>query len=388
VIGRSSLCLMCFSNHTSRKHYHAAAGSKRRLMLTLWHLAAPTFIPAGYCQLMTVICQIALPLLVRELLQILEANPSEKVVREGLPYALLIFASSVINAFGTHRHRHLALKSGVVMRAATVNVLYDHVLRLTPRGKTGLTSGEVTNLIAVDTQKLFEVSQEAHLVWSLPLSVLLVTVFLVLIMGPTTLVGVGILCVFVPVLERLTSAIMYIRKARVGLTDERIEITNAMLQGIKVTKLNNYERNYQKKVTEVRDAELRFLRKELALWAMTLVITVSSPLIATAATFATYVFVDVDNILTASKTFSVLLLFSALRFPITYAGRFIGSKYLETQLSVGAASLLTNNASNFTQRLLRRSPQSSVFRSSWREKFANQAHERNRIPGCTERKKL
>jgi hypothetical protein len=33
-------------------------------------------------------------------------------------------------------------------------VIYERVLRLTPRGKTGLTSGEVSTLVAIDTQKV------------------------------------------------------------------------------------------------------------------------------------------------------------------------------------------------------------------------------------------
>lgn len=59
-------------------------------------------------------------------------------------------------------------------------------------------------------------------------------------------------------------------------------------------------------------------------WALTLVITVVSPVLASAATFVTYVLVDENNILTTSRTFTVLLLFSALRFPINYTGRLIG----------------------------------------------------------------
>jgi hypothetical protein len=53
---------------------------------------------------------------------------------------------------------------------------------------------------------------------------------------------------------------------------------------------------------------------------------VLSPVLATAATFSVYVLVSEDNILTAAMSFSVLLLFSALRFPINYAGRLVGSK--------------------------------------------------------------
>jgi len=220
------------------------------------------------------------------------------------------------------------MKTGVVLRASVVSILYERVLRLTPRGRAGLTSGEVANLIAVDTQKLFEVAQEAHLIWSLPLSMALVTVFLILIIGPVALIGIAVLIMFVPMVERITSKMLAIRQERVGWTDKRIEIVNAMLQGIKVTKLNNYEENYEKRVMAARQEELVALRKELAVWASTLFMTVISPVVATAATFSVFVLVNENNILTAAQSFSVLLLFSALRFPINYAGRFMGRKYL------------------------------------------------------------
>lgn len=75
---------------------------------------------------------------------------------------------------------------------------------------------------------------------------------------------------------------------------------------------------------ETRQQEVALLKRELAVWACTLFMTVLSPVIATAATFAVYVLVDEANILTAAQSFSVLLLFAALRFPINYAGRLVG----------------------------------------------------------------
>jgi hypothetical protein len=63
-------------------------GQKHRLVKTLWRLSAKTFIPAGFCQLATVLCQVSVPLLVRELLKALDANPGQDVVREGMPFAV------------------------------------------------------------------------------------------------------------------------------------------------------------------------------------------------------------------------------------------------------------------------------------------------------------
>jgi hypothetical protein len=69
------------------------------------------------------------------------------------------------------------MKSGIAMRAATVSVIYQHLLHLSPevrllwssalrllgltpkisQGKIGLSSGAITNLVATDAQKIYEV---------------------------------------------------------------------------------------------------------------------------------------------------------------------------------------------------------------------------------------
>jgi len=305
-------------------HSSSTAKTQRPLTRTLWELSKPIFIPAGFCQLITVVCQVIMPLLVRELLQQLEQNPDSKIIREGLPYTIGIFLCLFFNALANHRHRHLATKTGILLRSALVGIIYNRVLRLLPQGRSSLSSGEINTLIAIDTQKLFEVTQEAHLAWSMPMSMALVTIFLILITGPTAIVGLIVLVAFVPIVERVASKMLGIRHERVKKTDERVEIVSSMLQGIKVTKLNNYEENYKARIDAVRDEEHRLLQRELAWWAASLFITVVSPMLASASTFATYVLVDESNVLRSSRTFTVLLLFQALRFPISYTGRLIG----------------------------------------------------------------
>jgi hypothetical protein len=54
---------------------------------------------------------------------------------------------------------------------------------------------ELANLMAMDARKLYEVTQDGHLVWALPLSVLFVSFFLYQTLGPSSLVGVGVFVV-------------------------------------------------------------------------------------------------------------------------------------------------------------------------------------------------
>jgi hypothetical protein len=135
-------------------HFEGFSGHRRKLLKTLLRLAAPTFVPAGFCQLGTVVCQVSLPLLVRQLLRVMEDNPGENVSREGSPYAICIFLALFVNALCNHRHRHLATKTGIVLRSGVIGAIYERLLRLTPKGKRGLSPGEVSTLVAIDTQKV------------------------------------------------------------------------------------------------------------------------------------------------------------------------------------------------------------------------------------------
>jgi ABC-type multidrug transport system fused ATPase/permease subunit len=181
-----------------------------------------------------------------------------------------------------------------------------------------------------------------------PLSILLVTWFLCYVMGPSTLVGIVVLIAFLPIINLVTKQMTKVRSQRVKLSDERVEITCSMLMGIRSTKLNGYETKYKQRVEDVRSKELSLLAKEQAWWATTLVMTVSSPVLATGATFATYVLTTSStnqHILTAADTFGVLLLFGALRFPINFAGRLIGK--------AAQALSAVRRISSFLQRPLR-----------------------------------
>ena len=140
------------SPHSITRSFDEA--QKCNIRRTLWYLASPSFIPAGFYQSITVVAQLSIPILVLRLLSSIEEYPNQKLLKEGLHYALLIFFASMTNSLATHRQRYLALESGVIVRSAIISVIYDHVMRLRPEGKIGLTTGEVTNLVSIDAQKV------------------------------------------------------------------------------------------------------------------------------------------------------------------------------------------------------------------------------------------
>lgn len=290
----------------------------------LWTLSKPTYLPAAFWQFLTVICQCSLPILVRLVLLRLENHPGENFRKEGLTLAVIIFCVSLLEGIANERQKFLSFRTGITLRSAVVSAAHGHLLNMTPRGRSGLTSGEITNLVAVDAQKLFELTQEGHYSWSCPLAMVIVSVLLLLELGPVAIVGIITMFLIVPGVQYVVKQMMAIRKCRVMAADKRVESTCAMLQGIRFTKLNRYEERFIERVMEMRVSEVRLLRKELFFLSLTIFATVVSPVVASAFTFITFTLMDENNILTPSTTFTSIFLFAALRFPINYAGKFMG----------------------------------------------------------------
>ena len=53
--------------------------------------------------------------------------------------------------------------------------------------------------------QLFEVVQDGHMIWSCPLSMLIVMILLIYVQGPVTIVGMAVLILMVPLVKIIVS---------------------------------------------------------------------------------------------------------------------------------------------------------------------------------------
>ncbi len=163
---------------------------------TLWILVRKIFLPAGVFQLIALTAQISIPMCVMKLLQAIELGRSGDSIN--IVYVIAIFLLSIINGVCTHRYQFLSYQSGILLRTALTCAIYEKSLNLSPKGRMGLTNGSITNLVATDTQKLFEVMHEAHQIWSCPVAIVVVVALMLYLIGPSCLVGAAILVGLVP----------------------------------------------------------------------------------------------------------------------------------------------------------------------------------------------
>ena len=83
--------------------------------------------------------------------------------------------------------------------------------------------------------------------------------------------------------------------------DKRVKLMNEILGGIKVLKLYGWEPSFMKQVLDIRDQEIVVLKKAAWLGAFMSFFWTSVPFLVALASFATYVLVDENNVLTAQK---------------------------------------------------------------------------------------
>lgn len=80
-------------------------------------------------------------------------------------------------------------------------------------------------------------------------------------MGVATLAGVIIMIITIPLTRYVSTKLAGIQRELMKVKDERIHVSSEALEGIKLIKLQAWERFFLEKISGIRGAELKVLRK-------------------------------------------------------------------------------------------------------------------------------
>lgn len=100
------------------------------------------------------------------------------------------------------------------------------------------------------------------------------------------------------------------------IKDERVKAMNEILNGIKIIKLYGWEQAFINNIKTTRSNELKMLKKINYIEALLMAIWNVAPMLVSFITFALYVLLDSNHVLTPARAFVSLALFNILRFPL------------------------------------------------------------------------
>ncbi|KAF4093148.1 hypothetical protein AMELA_G00028850 [Ameiurus melas] len=293
------------------------------LFLALCRTFGPYFLISFVYKIIHDVLMFVGPEILRLLIQFV--NDSSAPSWHGYFYTALLFVCTCIQTLILQRYFHVCFVSGMRLRTAIVGAVYRKALVITNAARRTSTVGEIVNLMSVDAQRFMDLITYINMIWSAPLQVILALYFLWQNLGPSVLAGVAVMVLMVPVNAVIAMKTKTYQVAQMKSKDSRIKLMNEVLNGIKVLKLYAWELAFKDKVSQIRESELRVLKKAAYLAAVSTFTWVCAPFLVALSTFAVYVLVDENNILDAQKAFVSLALFNILRFPLNMLPMVISS---------------------------------------------------------------
>ncbi|XP_053189319.1 canalicular multispecific organic anion transporter 1 [Scomber japonicus] len=235
---------------------------------------------------------------------------------EGYLYAVLLLVVALLQSLFLQQYFQRCFVLGMKVRTAIIAAVYKKALVVSNDTRKESTVGETVNLMSADAQRFNDVTNFIHLLWSCPLQIGLSIVFLWMELGPSVLAGLAVMVLMVPINGLLATKARKFQIENMKFKDKRLKIMNEILNGMKILKLYAWEPSFQTQVEGIRGQELKVMRKFAYLTSVSTFVFSCAPALVSLASFAVFVAVSPNNVLTAEKAFTSISLFNILRFPL------------------------------------------------------------------------
>ena len=288
---------------------------------------------AGLLKLVHDSLQFIGPMLIKAIIAYLQ-DP-DAPLSEGLVYAAIVFVSGVAQSFLLRNYFFHCFEAGMRIRSAVCTAVYNKSLVLSAAARQKKTTGEITNLMSVDAQRLQELSTYVNSVWFSFFQIAVACYLLWQQIGPATLAGIAVIVLMLPLTAGFSKLMRRLQLALMEVKDERIKVCNEVLAGMKVIKLQAWEHSFTKRVLEYRAEELSKLRTYIYARSGSMTLFSAMPSVVVVASF--YAYVKLGNTLEVGTALTSLALFNILQFPLFMLPQVLNS-IVEASVSVDRLS--------------------------------------------------
>nr|CAB3219628.1 multidrug resistance-associated protein 1-like [Phallusia mammillata] len=302
------------TEYVNKSNNKNTQGGRTRLLWTICKTFGPYFLFGSLLKFVLSCLNFARPQILGALISF---TAQDVPLWQGYFWAISLFVAVTIWTIILQQHMYICASVGMKLRSALIGSIYRKILCLSNAARKENTVGGIVNLVSVDTQNLRALPQQLDTLWAAPLQIILAIYFLWQELGPSVIAGVAVMVFLIPVNALIVRKSKSLQLKQMEYKDARMKFMSEVLSGIKVLKMYAWELSFQDKITEVRNKELKQLRRFAYLNAATTFTFVCVPVMVSLVTFAVYVLSDKHNILDARKIFVSLSLFDILRGPLS-----------------------------------------------------------------------
>ena len=354
-----------------------ARGDKRPLLGALYETFKIEFLLGGFFQLTSSLLQSLSPFVLRYLINFsVEAYIAQHTGRKppslgrGIGLVVGITIMQMCQSMATNHFMYRGMMVGGQSRAVLITVIFDKAMKLSGRAKAGgkapdkpppeikpgtdaekkwyrlllqkkkkeqatkpdqkgvlgdghgWGNGRIINLMSTDTNRINQACGMFHMIWASPIAILLTLALLIINLTYSALSGFGLLVITMPLLGRAVRSLFKRRVAINKVTDQRVSLTQEILQAVRFVKYFGWETSFLARISEIRNREIRAVQVLLSIRNGILAVGMSMPVFASMLSFITYSLSK--HVLNPAPIFSSLALFNSLRLPLNFLPMVIG----------------------------------------------------------------
>lgn len=338
-------------------------GQKRPLLGALHESFTFEFWLGGVCSLIATVMQVLSPFVLRYLIQFatdayvarVSDSPAPHIGR-GLGLAIGVTLMQIVQSVCISHFIYRGMMMGGQSRAVLIGMVYEKSMVLSGRAKaggvkeaatpeaneqeendkskgkgkgkdkkkegkgapghdgSGWSNGRITNLMSVDTYRVDQASALLHMTWTSPVACIITLVLLLINLTYSALAGFGLLLIGVPLITKAIQSLLRRRKAINKITDQRVSLTQEILQSVRFVKYFGWEKAFIDRLAEIRSKEIYSIQVLLAIRNAINAVSMSMPIFASMLAFITYSLTN--HGLAPAEIFSSLALFNGLRIPL------------------------------------------------------------------------
>ena len=257
-------------------------------------------------------CLFAGPLLLNKLIFFLNDPAAPR--SDGLLIVLGLFVANFIMSMCLRQYFWWCFRVGMRLRSAVVTAAFSKSLLLSAGALAKKSTGEITNLMAVDSTRLQSLTPYLHAIWYSFIQIALALYFLYKQVGVSCFGGIAVILMSIPLTGKIAARLKTIQKEMSSVRDRRVKLQNEVLAGMKIIKIQAWEGEFQRRIEAAWEAELALYLRYVMTQAFSTTVYSALPLVVSLTTFT--VFVATGHTLDVATALTALALFELLRFPL------------------------------------------------------------------------
>ncbi|XP_072320763.1 ATP-binding cassette sub-family C member 12 [Eucyclogobius newberryi] len=242
-------------------------------------------------------------------------EPESQTLTTGLGLAFGLLTTEFCKVFFISLFWAINLRSAVRLKGAFSALAFQKILSL--KVNTGLTMGELINVLTNDGHRVFEAVIFGGFLLVSPVLFIACLAYACYVLGATALTGVVTFLLLLPLQISIGKMIQKFRIPTIKSTDSRVRKMNEILNSVKLIKMYAWEESFEKEVAGIRKKEMRNMRNASFFENANVSLSTLGPLIATVITFLVHTAFGLA--LDSATAFTTISIFNAMRFSLAVA---------------------------------------------------------------------